>query len=500
MAILQMRGIRKAFGATQALDGVDLDVNTGEVHALIGENGAGKSTLMKILSGAISPDSGTIKLDGKPYKPMNPREGRLHGIAMIYQELALAPHLTVAENIFLGNEPTSGPFVRRSEIFQRSRDALAQVGRPDIAPTMRVDQLSIADQQLVEIARSVATGCKVLVLDEPTSSVTSRDVENLFALIRRLKNQGIAIVYISHFLEEITQISDRYTVLRDGKFISSGNTSLTTPAEIVSRMVGREIEDLYHRSERTPEEVILEVNNLSGRKLPKQSSLQLRRGEVLGIAGLLGSGRTELIRAIFRLDPVRSGVIQLGSMQATTPNQMWSRGAGIVSEDRKQEGLALNLSIAENMTLPKLNGLGPLGLVFPGHRRKVCLPLAEQMSVKCRSVDQQVGKLSGGNQQKVAIARLLHADVDVLILDEPTRGIDVGSKASIYQLIDKLVTTPGTNGKKKAVLLISSYLPELLGTCDRIQVMQRGTLMRAKAATSRTEHEIMMEATGVTRS
>jgi ribose transport system ATP-binding protein len=495
--LLNMSSIRKSFGATQALDGVDLTINEGEVHALIGENGAGKSTLMKIISGAIKPDSGMMHFNGQPYQPIDPRWARRSGVAMIYQELSLAPHLTVFENIFLGNEITKGPFVNRSQMIERSKSALARVGRPDLNPNVRVDRLSIADRQLVEIARSVALGCKLLVLDEPSSSITSHDVDNLFKLIDSLRGQGIGIIYISHFLEEIMRISDRYTVLRDGRSVASGDTSEATTQAIVKQMVGRQVDELYPRSNRVAGEVILRVDNLIGRRLPKDASLELRRGEVLGIAGLIGSGRTELIRSIFALDEVASGVVRVAQMQPKTPLQMWKHGVGLVSEDRKNEGLALNLSIAKNLTLSKLEGLGPSGFVLPSNEVAASKPWLDRLSIRCRNASQNVGELSGGNQQKVALARLLHADVDVLLLDEPTRGIDVGSKAHIYQLIDQLVSTPNRDGKCKAVIVVSSYLPELLGMCDRIQVMQRGTLNSAKAISNRNEHEIMLEATGI---
>ncbi len=377
---------------------------------------------------------------------------------MIYQELSLAPHLTVAENIFLGNELAIGPFVRRTTMLQRAKEALQQVGRSNIAPTTRVDQLSIADQQLVEIARSIAIGCKVLVLDEPTSSITARDVRNLFVLIKRLRAQGIAVIYISHFLEEIAEISDRYTVLRDGKSVATGVTAETNSDEIVQKMVGRQIESLYSRSKRDVGEVLLQVDNVAGKHLPTSASLELRRGEVLGIAGLIGSGRTEFFRTLFGLDPIKEGSIKLGALQAIAPSTMWKSGVGLVSEDRKQEGLALNLSIADNLTLPSLHKLGHFGFVSPKAQRDAAIPWLEKFAVRCRSATQKVGDLSGGNQQKIAIARLLQAEVDVLLLDEPTRGIDVGSKALIYELIDALVSTPDAKGNHKAVLMISSYL------------------------------------------
>jgi len=343
----------------------------------------------------------------------------------------------------------------------------------------------------VEIARAVALDSRVLVLDEPTSSLTARDIEKLFALIRRLKSKGIAIVYISHFLEEVRLISDQFTVLRDGETVASGVTRDHPQEQLIAWMVGRAVDELYPRSARTPGEAILEVNHLSGTIKPRDASLQLRRGEVLGISGLMGAGRTELLRAIFGLDAVAHGDVRVGAYTgAASPGKRWSQRLGFVSEDRKTEGLALGLSIAENITLPRLDGLGPWRFVRPARQRAACARWIEKIPIKCQSPGQRVGGLSGGNQQKVALARLLHADVDVLLLDEPTRGIDVGSKAQIYQLIDELAA------RGKAVLLISSYLPELLGICDRIAVMSRGQLGEARRREDWDERKLLSAAIG----
>lgn len=488
---LEMRRVCRSFGATKALRGVDLSVQPGEVMALIGENGAGKSTLMKILSGAIQPDDGKMFLDGADYVPGNPLHARQSGVAMIYQELALAPHLSVMENILLGIEPTRGPWLRWTEMKRRATEALAAVGLADLSPEIEVRRLSIAQQQLVEIARAVALDCRVLVLDEPTSSLTSRDIEKLFALIRKLKAKNISIIYISHFLEEVQAISDRFTVLRDGETVGHGVTKETRNEQIIALMVGRQMDDLYPRSTRTAGEVILEVKDLAGFTKPLSASLQLRRGEVLGISGLVGAGRTELMRVIFGLNRVKSGEVRVTNFSGpATPQQRWTQRVGLVSEDRKTEGLALGLSIADNLTMSRLTGLGPIGLILPSRQRAACRPWIEKIPIKCQGPTQRISALSGGNQQKVAIARLLHADVDVLLLDEPTRGIDVGSKAQIYQLIDELAS------RGKAVLMISSYLPELLGTCDRIAVMSRGRLSEARAVAEWDEHSLLAAAIG----
>ena len=493
-----MRGIEKRFGATRALRGIELEVYPGEVLALVGENGAGKSTLMKVISGAHQADAGEMWIEGRPYQPKNPLNARHSGIGMIYQELSLASHLSVEENILLGSELTRGPFINRKATRAKAREALAEIGLTDVQPDTKVSNLSIARQQMVEIARAIALDCKLLVLDEPTSSLTQSDIEQLFSLIRRLREKQIAIIYISHFLEEVKTISDRITVLRDGESVGDCQTAQVGPDEIFSMMVGRDVGDLYPRSKRDGDaEVVLEIKDMAGVTKPKSCSLQLKRGRVLGICGLVGTGRTEMMRAIFGLDPVKQGQIRIGLFDgAASPARRWQQGVGMVSEDRKREGLALNLSIADNLTLPKLDGLGPGRFVTPGRQHKASSPLIEKMEVKCTGPQQKMSSLSGGNQQKVAIARLLHADVDVLLLDEPTRGIDVGSKAQIYKLIDELAL--GVDGKTepKAILVISSYLPELLGICDEIAVMARGELQPAQPVSQWNEEKLMLAATG----
>jgi ribose transport system ATP-binding protein len=487
--VLETRGLVKKFGSTVAVAGVDFGVAPGEIRALVGENGAGKSTLMKLLSGVFPPDEGEIVLGGEPYRPSGPGEARDAGVSMVHQELALAPHLAVAENLFLGMESSRCGVLRRSEMRERAREALSSLEHRDIPPGARVGSLSIAEQQIVEIARALLRDARVLILDEPTSSLSRVDVERLFGLIRRLAARGLSIIYISHFLEEVFEIAQTYTVLRDGRSVGEGRIAGASVEEIVRLMVGRDIQEMFPRSKRARGEVALAVDGLRGRRLPRSASFELRRGEVLGIAGLMGAGRTEMVRAIFGLDPVRSGKIRVGAFSGpAAARERLRQGAGLLSEDRKREGLAAMRSIGENLTLTRLEGLGPLGLVLPRRMEAAAKAWIDALGIHCRGPRQKISELSGGNQQKVALARLLYHDLDVLLLDEPTRGIDVGSKASVYRLIDDLAL------RGKAILFVSSYLPELLGVADRIAVMRRGELLDAVPAEEATEESLLAKA------
>ncbi|MEO6811192.1 MAG: sugar ABC transporter ATP-binding protein [Isosphaeraceae bacterium] len=490
--LLTVRGVSKTFGANRALDGVSLDLEAGEVHALIGENGAGKSTLMKVLSGAYRPDAGTMTLGGLPYAPRGPRQARRLGVAMIYQELTLAPHLSVEANVMLGRERTTAGLIRRREHQRLVADALTLLDHPDIRPDAIASRLSVGAQQLVEVARALVSDARVIVFDEPTSSLTSRDAAKLFEVIERLKNRGLAIVYISHFLEEVRQVSSRYTVLRDGRTVARGTMAEAELATIIAQMVGRDLTEMFPGVPHQPGGPVLDLSALSGWNLPKQANLTVRRGEVFGIAGLVGAGRTELLRAVFGLDPVRSGQIRIHGCPAGrgTPGRRIRQGLGLLSEDRKGEGLALGQSIEDNLTYSALARYAWLGWLNPRRRRAATLEWMHTLNVRANGPSQVIGTLSGGNQQKVALARLLHQEADVLLLDEPTRGIDVGSKAEIYRMIGELAA------QGKAVLMVSSYLPELLGICDRIAVMTRGTLSEARPVEAWTEHSIMQVATG----
>jgi ribose transport system ATP-binding protein len=497
-AFLEMSGIHKRFGATLALQDVDFQVNKGEIHALVGENGAGKSTLMKILSGVHRPDGGTLRLDGRVFRPRDPLEARRRGVGMIYQELTLAPHLSVEENILLGQEPSTCGFIHRSRVRHAATEALARLRHSEIPPDRRISDLSISEQQLVEIARSLTAGCRVLVLDEPTSSLNQKDTKRLFEIIRELRNQGLAIVYISHFIEEVKTVSDRVTVLRDGNAVGTSQTAAVTLDEIVQLMVGRNVKDMYPHSTRSRGAPVLEVDKLGGLDKLYRASLTLHRGEVLGIAGLVGAGRTELLRIIFGLDPVKAGKIKVGLVAGpASPLRRWRQGLGYLSENRKEEGLAVSMNLADNLTLTNLNAYGKGWLLSPKKQHRAARKWIERLDIRSTGPEQRVMDISGGNQQKIALARLLEHDVDVLILDEPTRGIDVAAKAKIYQIIDQLAAGGDRQGiPQKAVLMSSSYLPELLGVCDRIAVMSRGRLGPALDTRQWSEERLMQEATG----
>lgn len=491
-----MTSVQKTFGATRALRSVSFEVAPGEVRALIGENGAGKSTLMKILSGAYTPDAGTIDLDGQRFVPADPLHARHSGIAMIYQELNLAPHLSVEENILLGEEPATLGWLNRPRRRALARDALAELRHENIPLHAPVNTCTIAEQQIVEIARALIGQPKVLIMDEPTSSLTQVDTENLFAVIRRLRQRGVSIVYISHFLEECQRVCDRYTVLRDGESVGAGDMAAADLNEIIRLMVGREIKDIYPRLPHPLGQPVLELKTVRGQTKPRAVTLTLREGEILGIAGLVGAGRTETVRACFGLDRIAAGSVLVHQKDSThgTPARRLAQGIGLLSENRKEEGLMLNRSLADNMTITRFGPMARLGFISQKQQSRAALGWMDRLDVRAQSPAQPVAELSGGNQQKVALGRLLHHEAKILLLDEPTRGIDVGSKAQIYKLMGQLAV------EGKAVLFVSSYLPELLGVCDTIGVMCRGVLSEVRPAADWTEHSIISAAIGQTES
>jgi ribose transport system ATP-binding protein len=411
---------------------------------------------------------------------------------MIYQELNLAPDLDVVENVMLGQEARRFGLVDRAAQHQRVAAALALLGREDLALGVPVGQLSVADQQVVEIARALVTEAKVIVFDEPTSSLTQHDVDSLFRVIEKLKRSGIAMIYISHFLEEIRRIADRYVVLRDGAVAGEGWLSGTRESDIVALMVGRRVEELFPTVPHTPGEVVLSLEMLSGRAAPRDVSLQLRRGEILGIAGLVGAGRTELLRCLLALEPVRAGTIRIRGMTVRpTPCDRNRAGLGLVSEDRKGEGLAQRETIADNITYSRLAPYSRFGWLNLRRRRAAVNEWMRRLAVKAQSSEQLVEHLSGGNQQKVALARVLHQDADVLLLDEPTRGIDVGTKSEIYRLMAQLAA------EGKAIIFVSSYFTELVSVCDRVGVMARGRLREIRPADEWTSASMLTAALGV---
>ncbi len=487
---LVMTGVAKRFGSTQALAGVELALRPGEVHALVGENGAGKSTLMKVLSGAERPDAGQMLLDGVPFSPTGPQDARRHGVAMVYQELTLAPHLTVEANILLGMEPSRWGFLLRDEGRRRVRDALAVLEHPEIRPESSVAGLSPAAQQLVEIARALLLDVRLLVLDEPTSSLTQDDARRLFALVQRLRQRGVTVVYISHYLEEVRLIADRFTVLRDGRSVGGGIVSDFSTERIIEMMVGRSLAEQFPHVPHQIGEPVLTLRDVATTPGSAGVNLTLHRGEILGLAGIVGAGRTELLRAVFGLDDVRSGRIIVRSVEGTaSPRRRIEQGVGLLSEDRKGEGLALDQTIGDNLTYSRLQSYSRFGWLDLGRRRRAAADWLARLRVRCAGPEQAVGELSGGNQQKVALGRLLHQEADVLLLDEPTRGVDVGSKAEIYRLIGELAA------QGRAVLFVSSYLPELLGVCDRLAVMARGRLSAVRPVHEWSPEQVMAFAT-----
>ena len=496
MVALKLSKIHKSFGPTIALDGVDLELREGEVHALIGENGAGKSTLMNIIAGSLQPDQGTMEIQGQPYAPSNPLDARTHGIALIHQELSLCPHLSVAENVLMGIESSRFGWLDRDKLFSRTSDVLKTFHHADIRPEKRVGDLSVAARQIVEISRAIAAQARIILMDEPTSSLQREDVEHLFTLIRKLSSEGISVIYISHFLEEVRQISDRFTVLRDGHSVATGDIATTTDDELIAKMVGRAQQNLFPIRTPRPGETILNVRNLAAPPLLKDASFELRRGEILGIAGLMGSGRTPLLRAIFSLERPESGTIEINKKSLpngrTTPAIRLIEGLGYLSEDRKGEGLTLNQSVADNVTVTRVGSCSRWGWLDLSAQRKQAEEFVNALKIRTRGVQQEVGALSGGNQQKVIVARLLHQDADVLLLDEPTRGIDIGSKAQVYETIAECAA------QNKAVLMVSSYLPELFGMCDRLAVMSRGRLSKVRPIDEWTPESVLQEAIGNT--
>jgi ABC-type sugar transport system ATPase subunit len=488
---LEMRGITKSFAGNTVLAGVDLRARSGEVHALVGENGAGKSTLMKILAGVYEPDSGEILMDGRATRFERPRDALDHGVAMIYQELSLAPDLTVAENIFLGREPLAfAPLkiIDQRALNQRATQLLGDYGF-NLDPRSRVDRLGPADRQLVEITRATLEATRVIVMDEPTSSLTTREVDELFRLIHDLKSRGLAIIYISHRLEELQSIADRLTVLRDGGVAYAGAWREISTEEIVQRMAGRELKEIFPRRSpnRSECETRLRVERLSRSNKFSNVSFEVRAGEVLGIAGLAGAGRTELVEAIFGAKPPDSGEVFVNGtrLQSARPDRAVAGGLGLLTEERKQSGLCLNLSIARNLTLANLRAVMKGWILDSRLETEAASGYAAKLRIKPAEPSTAVARLSGGNQQKVLLGRWLFADSKVFLLDEPTRGVDVAARSEIYSAINELAEAGA------AIVIVSSELPELLGMTDRILVMRRGRMVAELDPRTVTQEEVI---------
>ena len=502
--LLEMRDIRKAYPGVLALSDVHLDLAAGEVHCLVGENGAGKSTLMKILSGAVAKDSGAILIDGKAVELHTPADSQRHGIGMVYQDFKLVPELTVAENILLGDEPVKGKarqgpsqlwgsvfsLIDFKKMHEIARKVLAQLGE-EIPTTALISSLSVAQRQVVEIAKALSRKVRILAMDEPSAPLTEKELKNLFAVIRRLKTEGVGIIYISHRLEEIFEIGDRLTVLRDGKFIHTCPVSQADRRSLVRWMVGRELEHEYPKLTlpRGPE--ILRIEHLDAGML-HDITLTVYRNEILGLAGLVGSGRTELARAIFGADRRDRGDLFLENsrIDPASPREAIDLGIGLLTEDRNRYGLIMNMSVRENITLSNLQELLRGPFVDRKRESEVARQYTEQLQIKTPGIEQEVEKLSGGNRQKVVLARWLFTKSRLLIFDEPTSGIDVGVKFEIYNLMNRLIE------QGIGVIVISSDLPEILGISDRIAVMCEGRLAGIVSRRDATQEKVMLLATG----
>lgn len=487
--LLEMRGITKRFPGVTALDEVDFELEKGEVHVLLGENGAGKSTLIKMLSGAYQPDEGEILLDGELVSISSATVAQELGISTIYQEFNLVPQLTTAENIFLGRQPRRFGFVDRRKMGEDARKLLERM-KVRVAPAALVSTLGVAQRQMVEIAKALSLNARILVMDEPTASLSGQEVERLFEIIRGLKEEEVSMIFISHHLEEVAEIGDRVTVLRDGKVVDRVPAG-TARSEFVRMMVGRSVEDQFPRRRSEVGEILLEAKNLSREGVLEDVSLQVRAGEVVGIAGIVGAGRTELARAIFGVDPVDSGEVWVEGrrMKPGNPREAKHRGIGFVTEDRQGQGIVPPLSVAENLGLASLGRNTSVGLVNRREQRRQAGKMIEDLNIRTPGPEQEIRYLSGGNQQKVVIGKWLLADSKVLIMDEPTRGIDVGAKVEIYELMNELTE----NGA--GIVMISSDLLEVLGMSDRILVMSGGRITGELSANEATQENVMELAT-----
>jgi ribose transport system ATP-binding protein len=486
------RAISKSFPGVRALEEVDFDLIQGEVHALVGENGAGKSTFARIIAGAEIPDSGEMRFCGKPYKPNNRTDAESAGIRMIMQELHLIGNLTIAENILLNKLPHRFGIIDYKKLNSMAREVMAQVGLGDTDPVMPVKFLGTGRQQLVEIAAGLSQRCRLLIMDEPTASLTDNETELLFTQIKKLKADGVGIIYISHRIEEIIRVTDRVTVLRDGKLISTQYTKRLSVDGIIRMMVGRDLEQQQLRHAATSGETALSVTGLTRANKVKDVTFDVHKGEILGVAGLMGSGRTEMVRALFGADRRDSGKICLGGskepLEIHSPSDAVRSGIALLPEDRKEQGLLLRLPVRKNVSLTRLSNISYFGWINVSKEKSITDKFADALSIRCSSGEQMVGQLSGGNQQKVVIAKWLNRDADIFFFDEPTRGIDVSAKFEIYRILADLAE------KGKAVIVISSDLMELMAVCDRIMVMSAGRIAATFARGQWSQEKIMSAA------
>ena len=473
--LFRAKGLGKSYGPVRVLADVDFDLRAGEVHALVGENGAGKSTLSRIIAGLTPADAGSMTLVGEPHAPRDRRDAEHRGIRMVLQELNLVGNLTVAESLFLDRLPHRWGWIDRARLHTRARSALARVGLTELDPGRLIRTLGVGQQQLVEIAAGLSRSCRVLILDEPTAALTDAEIEHLFRQLAILRSSGTGILYISHRLEEVRRLADRLSVLRDGRMIATRLVADVTLDDIVRLMVGRDLRPGPDRATRPAGPVALQVTSLRREPVVKDVSFEVRRGEILGFAGLMGSGRTETMRAVFGADLPDAGAIRLHgaptAIRIRSPREAVRRGIALLTENRKEQGLLLPLSVGANITLPSLPRFSGRGGWLRGTLEAAAgSQWVQALGVRCRDAGQRVSDLSGGNQQKVVIAKWLLRDCDVLIFDEPTRGIDVGARFEIYEFLD------GLAAKGKAIVVVSSDLPELMALCDRIAVMSAGRL------------------------
>lgn len=492
--VLKLENISKGFPGVQALSHVNFEVEQGEIHALLGENGAGKSTLIKIISGVYQPDEGTLRVNGQPAHFSNPREAQKAGVATIFQELILYPELTVAENIFMGHAPRNRwGMIDWATMRKRAREILAELEIYDMDVDAKVGAMSVGKRQRVEIAKALSQNARILIMDEPTAALTEADVQRLFSIVRLLQERGVSIIYISHRLEEIFMLADRVTVLRDGQYVGTKQVKETNEADLISMMVGRTIDDLFPKLPSVKGDAVLEVRHLVCRPMTRDVSLSVHAGEIVGLAGLVGSGRTELAQVLFGITPAQGGQILLNGklVSVKNPGQAMRLGIAYVPEDRGNQGLIKQMRVRENMSLAVLRSLARGGFVDGQQERRLAERFVGELTVRTPSIEQVVNKLSGGNQQKIVVSKWLASQPKLLIMDEPTRGVDVGAKSEIHRLISELAQ------QGMAILMISSELPEILGMSDRVLVMREGRLAaefsRAEATQERVGAAMMSE-------